>query len=107
MHIQSGRLMSSEHTLAHDDELVQRVVARLQCRLGKQVRNFQMSGREDGLILRGQARTYYGKQMVQEVVMEVSGLSILANDIEVQCFAFPQRRAAAPKQGPFRWAIPR
>ena len=107
MHIQSGRLMSSEHMLPQDDELVQRVVVRLQIRLGSQLRDFQMSAREDGLILRGKVRTYYGKQMVQEVVMEVSGLSILANDIEVQCFAFPQRRAAAPKQGSFRWAIPR
>ncbi len=46
-----------------------------------------MSAREDGLVLRGVVGTYYGKQMAQEVMMEVSGLSILANDIEVQCFA--------------------
>lgn len=76
---------SSEWTLAQDDELVQRVVAGLQSRLGSQVRNFQMSAREGGLILRGQVKTYYGKQLAQEVVMEVSDLSILANDIEVEC----------------------
>ncbi len=88
---------SSEWTLAHDDELVQRVVARLQSRLGSQVRDFQMAGREDGLILRGQVGTHYSKQMVQEVVMEVSGLSILANDIEVQAFVLAHHGTAAAK----------
>lgn len=97
MHIQSGRLMSSEHMLPQDDELVQRVVVRLQIRLGSQLRDFQMSAREDGLILRGKVRTYYGKQMVQEVVMEVSGLAILSNDIEVRGFVLTQRGTAAAK----------
>ena len=84
MHVQPRRYPSSEWVLADDNELVQQVVARLQSRLGIQVRNFQMSGREDGLILRGQVGTHYSKQMVQEVVMDVSGLAILANDVEVQ-----------------------
>lgn len=97
MRIQSRRLPSSERTLADDDELVQRVVVRLQSRLGNQVRDFQMSSHEDGLVLRGKVRSYYGKQMVQEVVMEVSGLLVLANDIEVQCFAWTQRGAVAAK----------
>ncbi len=84
MHFQSMDFPSSEWTLAEDDELVQRVVARLQDRLGGQVRDFQMSARVDGLVLRGKVRTYYDKQLTQEVVMDVSGLAILANDIEVQ-----------------------
>ncbi len=46
-----------------------------------------MSASEDGLVLQCVIEIYYGKQMAQEVVMEVSPLSILANDIEVQCFA--------------------
>lgn len=79
----------SETVLSHDDELVRQVVCRLQTRLGSPVRNFQLAAREDGLILRGQVRTHYSKQMAQEVVMQVSGVSILANDIEVQCVIEP------------------
>ena len=92
MHAQSKRFSSSEWLLAVDDELVLRVIARMQTRLGSQVRNFQMSGYADGLILRGQVQTYYSKQIAQEVVMEVSGLAVLANDIEVR------RRAATPRE---------
>ena len=85
MQSQSRCLQVLEYTLSHDSELVQQIVARLLIRLGGHVRNFQMSGRDDGLILRGEVNTYYGKQVVQEVVMGLSGLSLLSNDIEVQC----------------------
>ena len=84
MHFQLTRLLSVRWALAHDNELVQRVVARLRSRLGGQIRDFQLLDHEDGLVLRGVVRTYYGKQMAQEVVMEVSGRLILANDIEVR-----------------------
>ncbi|MEK6258564.1 MAG: BON domain-containing protein [Planctomycetota bacterium] len=97
MHVQPTRYPSAEWTLACDDELVQRVVVQLQSRLGSQVGNFQMAGRENGLVLRGQVTTYYAKQMAQEVVMEVSGLAILANDIQVQCFALTQHGTVAAK----------
>ena len=97
MHVQSMRSPSSEWVLAVDDELVQRVMIRMQTRLGNQVQNFQLSGRADGLILRGQVKTYYSKQMVQEVVMEVSGLSILSNDIEVRCCGLMPRTKAVAK----------
>ncbi len=97
MHVQPTRSPSSEWVLADDNELVQRVVARLQSRLGIQVRNFQMSGRDDGLILRGQVGAHYSKQLVTEVVMELSGFSILANDIEVQGFVLTQHGTAAAK----------
>ncbi len=85
MHSQTKRLHLSEWSLPHDNELVQQVVAGLLTRLGSRVRNFQMTGRDDGLILRGEVNTYYGKQVVQEVVMDLSGRSFLSNDIEVQC----------------------
>lgn len=97
MHVQPTRYPSAEWTLACNDELVQRVVGQLQSRLGSQVWNFQMAGREEGLVLRGQVTTYYGKQMVQEVVMEVSGLAILANDIEVRGSAATQSGSVAAK----------
>lgn len=79
-----------ERTLFDDNELVQQVAVCLQSRLGGQVRNFWISAREDGLILRGKVSSHYGKQIIQEVVMQVSDLPILANDIEVQ----PNKSAA-------------
>ena len=84
MHFQLMRLSSAEWAMAHDSELVQRVVARLRSRLGGQIRDLQILDHEDGLVLRGVVGTYYGKQMAQEVVMDVSGRLIVANDIEVR-----------------------
>jgi hypothetical protein len=57
--------------------------ARIQCRLGRQVRDFRLIVADRGLILRGHAHTYYAKQLAQHAVMEASPLPILANEIEV------------------------
>jgi len=76
--------LPSERRLTRDNGLVQQVVGQLQSRFGGKVRSFRISVRDDGLILRGQVNSHYGKQMVQEVVMQLSRLSILSNDIEVQ-----------------------
>jgi hypothetical protein len=56
---------------------------RIQCRLGGQIREFRLVVVDKGLILRGQAPTYYAKQLAQHAVMEATGLPILANEIEV------------------------
>ena len=57
--------------------------ARIQCRLGGQIREFRLVVADNGLLLRGHARTYYAKQLAQHAVMEATGLPILANEIEV------------------------
>ena len=57
--------------------------AHLQRRLLGRVRGFCLIIQEHGLILRGQTRTYYAKQMAQHAVMEVVHLPIAANEIEV------------------------
>jgi hypothetical protein len=57
--------------------------ARIQCRLGRRIREFRLVVVERGLILRGRADTYYAKQLAQHAVMEVTELRILANEIEV------------------------
>ena len=75
---------TTDEILAHHDRLVHRFASRLQSRFGARVRDFRMSVHENGLILQGRVCTYYGKQAAQHVAMEVSGLAILANDIEVQ-----------------------
>lgn len=48
------------------------------------VRNFRLLVQDQGLVLQGQSSTYYAKQLAQHAAMEVSGLPILANDIEVR-----------------------
>lgn len=55
----------------------------VQSRLSGRVRNFRLVVHGSGLILRGQARTYYAKQLAQHAVMEASDLPIGVNDIEV------------------------
>ncbi len=65
------------------DELVERITAGVRRRVGGWVRDFQVQIHDEGLILRGWTRTYYAKQLVQHTAMEVGGLPILANRVEV------------------------
>lgn len=85
MNSQTMQLPCVELLLQKNDELLQRIAALMQIRLGWQLRDFKVATREDGLILSGNAKTYYGKLMAQEVVSEVSGRLILANNIQVKC----------------------
>jgi hypothetical protein len=62
---------------------VERLETQVQSRLNGRVRNFRLVVREHGLILMGQARTYYAKQVAQHAVMEATALPILANEIDV------------------------
>jgi osmotically-inducible protein OsmY len=64
-------------------EVAELIAARLHNRLGRQVRHFQVLAEGDGLVLQGQASTYYAKQVAQEVTRQVSGMAVLANRIEV------------------------
>jgi hypothetical protein len=52
--------------------------------LGRAIHRLRVLIQEQGLILQGRAPTYYAKQLAQHAAMEVSGLPILANEIEVQ-----------------------
>lgn len=56
--------------------------ALVQRRSHGRVRNFRLFFQ--GLVLQGQSSTHYAKQLAQHAAMEVSGLPILANDIEVR-----------------------
>jgi hypothetical protein len=55
----------------------------VRCRLSGRVRDFQLTVRDCGLVLRGHAHTYYAKQLAQQAVMEVARVPILVNEIEV------------------------
>jgi hypothetical protein len=62
---------------------MEQLEARVQSRLNGRVHNFRLVCRERGLVLTGQARTYYAKQLAQHAVMEATTLPIMANDIDV------------------------
>ncbi len=55
----------------------------LQIRLGSLVHQLRVVFGTDGVVLRGSARTYHAKQLAQHLVMELTELPILANEIEV------------------------
>jgi uncharacterized protein YcaQ len=62
---------------------VERVEAHVQRRLGGQVNDLRVVVRGEGLVLQGRTRTYHAKQLAQHAVMEITGLPILANEIQV------------------------
>jgi hypothetical protein len=47
------------------------------------VRGLQVVVCEEGIILRGQTGTYYGKQLVQHALLTLTAMPLLANEIEV------------------------
>jgi hypothetical protein len=55
----------------------------VQSRLAGQVRHFHVVVQNQGLVLRGIARSYYAKQLAQHAIMAATDLPIVANDIEV------------------------
>ena len=74
---------SARTNLAKTDDVVDRVATRLD-QLGCQVRNFWISTYDGGLILHGRVATYSSKQLIQQVATEISGRSIMSNEIEVE-----------------------
>ena len=57
--------------------------ARVQRLLGSRIRHFQIVTGGDGLILKGNAKSWYVKQLAQHTVMEAVCIRILANEIVV------------------------
>jgi hypothetical protein len=55
----------------------------IRCRLKGRVLDLKVMGTDDGLVLRGRARTYYSKQLAQHAVMVLTKLPIRANEIVV------------------------
>ena len=56
----------------------------IQNRSGRQVHELRVVLHAGGVILRGQARTFYAKQLAQHAAMDITGLPVLANEIEVE-----------------------
>ncbi len=63
---------------------LERLEIHVQSRLSGRVRNFRLVVCRCGLVLTGQARTYYAKQLAQHALMEATALPIAANEIDVR-----------------------
>jgi len=55
----------------------------VQSQLAGRVRNVRLLFQEGGLVLQGQATTYYAKQLAQHIVLNSSPLPLIRNEIEV------------------------
>jgi hypothetical protein len=64
-------------------EEVAQLEALVKEQLSERVRNLRLVVHDNGIILRGHARTYYVKQLTQHVVMELTPRAVRANEIEV------------------------
>jgi hypothetical protein len=51
--------------------------------LSLRVHDFRLRAVDEGLILEGRTKTYYGKQLVQHAIMDATDFPILANNIVV------------------------
>jgi hypothetical protein len=74
------RIREADRATARSEEHLE---AALHNRLGGRVSNLQVIFHDAGVVLRGRTSTYYAKQLAQHAAMELAGLNVLANDIEV------------------------
>ena len=70
-------------TIAASLDIGHQLETRIRIRLGGQIRDIRVMCRDDGLVLQGRSRTYYAKQLAQHLVMEVTSIPIIANEIDV------------------------
>lgn len=65
------------------DESLRPMVIELHLRLGGRVRELSLSQFANRLVLRGQSKTYYAKQLAQEVVLSFADEALVVNEIDV------------------------
>lgn len=76
--------MTSVLLLTDLGTLQNRVASLLAARLGGQVQGIQLILRDDLLVIQGQVRSYYAKQIVQQVVLDAApDQQSLINEIEI------------------------
>jgi hypothetical protein len=56
---------------------------------GEPIREFRLSIRDAGLVLREQANSHHSRQLVQQVLMDLNRAPIRSNEIEVYDCRFP------------------
>lgn len=79
-------MKSQSHIPALNSSLIEKwklVEPRIRQDFAQRVHNFHINVLDEGLVLEGRTKTYYGKQKVQHAVMSATDLPILANNIVV------------------------
>jgi hypothetical protein len=76
MNEQPVATFGSQDSVRHIEQMILR-------RLSGRVRSLKVMVYDNGLVLRGLARTYYAKQLAQQATMELTRLPIKANEIGV------------------------
>jgi hypothetical protein len=82
--LKAGDVMSADVVLQLDLTDDERLESMLQRRLGNRIRNLRVRVLPTGIVLAGWAPTYHAKQLAQHAAMELAGVPIVANDIEVR-----------------------
>jgi hypothetical protein len=72
--------VDAEDSHALQDELLLQLIHE---RIGNRVRRLRLRRSGKGFILEGRTASYYGKQLAQHALMDVTDTPILANNIEV------------------------
>ena len=67
-----------------DTLLPEKIETLLQRKLGNRIRCLQVHLVEGGLVLEGYTATYYAKQIAQHAAMEITGVPLWADNIEVR-----------------------
>ena len=73
----------NEETDVVTRERLDRLGMRVETQMSGRLRDFRLQWAKRGLVLRGQANSYYAKQLAQHAVMNATKLPILHNEIEV------------------------
>lgn len=64
-------------------EALEQIQQEIHRNLSLHVHNFRIRAVDEGLILEGRTKTYYGKQLVQHAIMDVTDFPIVSNNIVV------------------------
>lgn len=98
-------LDGSDIDLTTNDGITQ-LEARVHCLLGgRRVYDFRVLVVENGVVLHGDACSYYAKQLAQHTVMKATTLPIVANEIKVsrsfeRGIARPEENRTPGRRGP-------
>ncbi len=77
-------LQSTAETLdALTPETLNRIEDGIRRRFLRGIHDFHIQAIDDGLVLYGRTKTYHGKQLVQQAVMEATDIPLAANNIDV------------------------
>ncbi len=79
----STRLPELAPLSKHDEPLAARIRKRIESRLPCRIRDLAVYASENAIVLEGQCRTYYTKQIAQHAAMGVLEYERLINHIEV------------------------